>query len=40
MFVEQIDEEQILDDSTNLMVLAKPLHEGAEDDDAPTESEV
>ena len=42
MFVEPIDEDQLLDDKTNLMILSPPLVTPAEDsnDSDPTENEV
>ena len=42
MFVEPIDEDQLLDDKTNLMVLTPPLATPSDDsnDSDPTENEV
>ena len=43
MFVESIDEDQLLDDKTNLMILSPPLQAAAEEDSNdsdPTEDEV
>jgi len=43
MFVESIDEEQLLDDKTNLMILSPPALATALDDSSdtdPTENEV